>query len=202
MVPVLISSDEIKKNIKGYHPEKASQFHKKSAQLADKKFQKTIKDIDTIYLMCGGSASGKTEFLSEYLDDFEGIIFDGTLSTLEGAKIKIKKIQRAKKKPIICAVFPDDLKRAFDAFLHRDRKFDDEHFYRTHSGSRKTLLWIAQNYLDVEIRIYESSYSKDKYKRKSDIIFDQLIFKSRKQCIEFLKDFQYTEGQILKLVHP
>ncbi|MDE2024935.1 MAG: DUF2188 domain-containing protein [Patescibacteria group bacterium] len=60
----------------------------------------------------------------------------------------------AKKTPIIYTVIPDDLKRAFVAFLNRDRKFSDTHFYKTHSGSRKTLLWIAQNNPAVRAYIY------------------------------------------------
>src|SRR5437667_7512755 len=58
--------------------------------------------------------------------------------------------------PVIYSVIPDDLGRAFTAFLHRERKFSDSHFYRTHSGSRKTLLWVAKNYPDVEVNLIES----------------------------------------------
>ena len=71
------------------------------------------------------------------------------------ADIKLKKIQEAGRLPIIYAVIPDDLKRAFIAFLNRDRKFSDTHFYKTHSGSRKTLLWIAKNYPKYEELIKE-----------------------------------------------
>lgn len=194
--PTIISIDESKKQISGYAPHKAEEFHKESAKLANKSFDSALKSSSDgeVILMCGGSASGKTEFLSVYLDNFQGIVFDSTLPTIQGAEIKLKKIIKAKKKPIVCAIFPDDIKRAFNAFLFRDRKFSDEHFYKTHSGSRKTLLWILENYPQVEIRIYESSYPKN------SLIFKEIIFQNEKERVEFLKKNQYTEGDILNLV--
>lgn len=84
-------------------------------------------------MLSGGSASGKTEFLSTQLVQKDYIILDATLATLTGAKIKIKKIIKTRNIPVIYAVIPDDLRRAFVAFLNRDRKFSDTHFYTTHS---------------------------------------------------------------------
>lgn len=196
MNPILISIDDLKKSFPGYHPAKAENFHTAAVKIADKYFAQSLKKLQgkLVILMSGGSASGKTEFLSEYLDNFDGIIYDGTLSTIEGAKIKIRKIQTALKKASVYAVFPDDLRRAFSAFLHRDRKFSDTHFYRTHSGSRKTLLWIAESFPDVEIKIYQSFYKNE------TLLFREFVFESRLEMIEFLKKNQYTETEILKNV--
>ena len=194
--PELISADEVKKTFEGYHPSKVEKFHTRSAKVADRMFEASLKKNPEreVYLMCGGTASGKTEFLSEYLDTFDGIVFDGTLATPEGALIKIKKIQKAKKIPIICAVLPQDLKVAFTAFLHRDRKFSDAHFYRTHAGARKTLLWIAENMPEVELRLYESSYVDKK------MAFEAFVSKNHTQQIEFLRNIQYTEQEVIKLI--
>ncbi len=194
--PIIISIDESKKQILGYTPHKAEDFQKESAQLANKNFDVALKRSfdDEVILMCGGSASGKTEFLSVYLSGFNGIIFDSTLPTIHGAEIKIRKIVKAKKKPIICAIFPDDIKRAFIAFLGRDRKFSDAYFYKTHSGSRSTLLWVLENHPEVEIRIYESSY------QKGNLLFKEVIFSHEKERIEFLNNNQYTENDILNLI--
>ena len=194
--PILISIDESKRQIVGYAPERAEEFQEESARLANKSFEKALKSSNwnEVILMSGGSASGKTEFLSEHLNEFEGIIFDGTLPTIKGAEIKIKEIKKAKKKPIICAVLPDDLKRAFVAFLGRDRKFSDEYFYKTHSGARNTLLQIARTHPEVEIRIYESSY------RGATLFFQKIVFRSSQELIEFLEKSQYTEDEILNLV--
>ena len=134
--------------------------------------------------------------LQEYLEDYKGIVFDGTLPTSEGAKIKIKKIEKVNKIPVIYSVVPDDLLRAFVAFLNRDRKFQDIHFYRTHSGSRKTFLWIAENCKNIKIKIFESSYSK-----KQNMIFSELIFDNKKQELEYLKDIQMAEDEIIKFVN-
>lgn len=143
----IISADEIKKQLPNYSPTQAEVFHRESARLADKLFSEQLKKskYKTVILLNGGTASGKSEFLSGRLKTKMCIILDATLATELGAQNKLRQIFKAKKKAIIYAVIPDDLKRAFDAFLHRDRKFSDAHFYKTHSGSRKTILWIADN---------------------------------------------------------
>jgi len=194
---MIISSDEIKKQLKGYHPKKAEVYHRQSARLADKKFEQALKEYQNsqVILMNGGSASGKTEFVRSYLDDFKSIVFDGTLSTIEGAKIKIKKILKYKKDLSVYSVFPDNLLQAFVAFLHRDRQFSDNHFYRTHSGARKTLLWITNNYPQVKIRIFESSYSK-----QEEMIFKEMIFKDKEERVKFLENNQYTEKAIIDII--
>lgn len=196
-MPVVISADEIKKKLPDYSPEKAELFHRESAKLADKEFEVVIKKnpFKEVILLSGGAASGKTEFLVTQLSRRKCVVFDATLDTIERAKIKIRNIIKKKKKPIIYAVVPDDLKRAFIAFLNRDRKFSDEHFYRTHSGSRKTLLWIARNYANVKINIVESSYTKDQI-----LEFAKVKFNSRKQMINYLSRLQLTESDIISIV--
>lgn len=47
-----------------------------------------------------------------------------------------------------------------NSFLQRERKFPDEHFYRTHAQSRKTLLQLAMSDLDVEIALYENDLTE------------------------------------------
>ena len=194
---LIISADEIKKKLPAYSPEKAEFFHRESAKLADKEFEIALKKnpFREVILISGGSASGKTEFLVTQLNRKRCIIFDATLDTIERAKIKIRNILRRKKKPIIYAVIPDDLKRAFIAFLNRDRKFSDEHFYRTHAGSRKTLLWIALNYTNVKINIIESSYTKDQI-----LQFAKIRLNKRKQMINYLSRLQLSESDIISLV--
>lgn len=93
---MLISADEIKKRIKGYDPEKSEKHHSESARIADDDFKNALQTVQgcDVILMNGGSASGKTEFISEYLDSYLGIVFDGTLSTAEGARTKIKNMKK------------------------------------------------------------------------------------------------------------
>ncbi len=194
---VVVSADEIKKELAGYSPDKSEEFHHESAQKADKQFDKALKDVvyKEVVLLNGGTASGKTEFLSTQLESKNYLILDATLSSEKGADIKLRKIVKAKKKPIVFSVIPDDLKRAFIAFLNRDRKFSDTHFYKTHSGSRKTLLWIAENCPEVEVNVVESSYD-----RNQNLQFKRIEFSSRKNMIDFLQSIQRTEDEILKEV--
>lgn len=192
---VVISADEIKKKLTDYSPEKAEAFHRESARIADREFERCLKDVGfgQVILMSGGAASGKTEFLATHLANRKKcLILDATLSTEQGANIKLKKIIKAKKGPIIYAVIPDELKRAFVAFLHRDRKFSDTHFYKTHSGSRRTLLWIANNYPHIEINVVESSYLKGR-----KLQFSRIKFDSKRLLISYLNRLQVTEAGII-----
>lgn len=194
---VIISADEIKKELPNYSPEKAEEFHHESAVKADKIFMKALKEQSYVctILLSGGTASGKTEFLYTHLNRKKCIILDATLSTELGAKNKLRQILRAGKIPIVYAVIPDDLKRAFIAFLNRDRKFSDSHFYKTHSGSRRTLLWIARNYPEVEINVIESSYTS-----ASKLQFSQIYFDERQTLLTFLAEKQMTESDIIAFV--
>jgi hypothetical protein len=65
----LISADDLKKTLPGYSPEKSEQFHSESAHLADKQFEQALKSRPekTVILMAGGTASGKSEYVSAYL---------------------------------------------------------------------------------------------------------------------------------------
>ena len=191
---IIISADEIKKDLPNYSPDKAEEFHHESATRADKLFAEALRKspFRDVILLSGGTASGKTEFLITQLRSIDCIIMDATLSTELGAKNKIRQVIKANKVPIIYAVVPDDLKRAFIAFLNRDRKFSDSHFYKTHSGSRKTLLWTASNYPAVEINIIESSYSIGK-----KLQFSQIKFDNRRKLIKYLKNKQMTESGII-----
>ena len=118
-MPIIISADELKKELPNYSPEKSEEFHHESAKRADKLFDQALKNKEykDVILLSGGTASGKTEFLSTQLVQKDCIILDATLATINGAEIKIKKIIRAGKIPTIYAVIPDDLKRAFIAFF-------------------------------------------------------------------------------------
>jgi hypothetical protein len=180
----------------GYDPEHSEKTHKKSAQLADKKYADALKNRpeNTVILMSGGTASGKTEYISAYLRRKKAIIFDGTLPTFHGAKIKIRKARKKNKKIEIHAVLPINLETAFLAFLNRDRKFPPEHFFRTHSSSRNTLLEVAKYFPDTPVKIFFSEYMG--YGIKTDTKFIELFIPNRGTMIDFLENNQYTEREI------
>jgi hypothetical protein len=193
---IIISADELKKTIPGYDPTQSHLVHAQSAKMADALYAKTIKEsnLKKVVLLSGGAASGKTEFMSEYLADELCIIMDGTLPSLEGARIKTRGARKYGKRVTVVAVWPADLRVAFAAFLQRDRKFPDEHFYRTHAQSRKTLLEIAQSDLDVEIKLYENQFED------GGLTFYEYTFDTEEQLIEKLEQSQYTEQEIVNLI--
>ncbi len=193
----IISADEIKKQLPNYSPERAGEVHRESAKIADTEFELALRGekYKNVILLNGGTASGKTEFISTQLINEDSIIFDATQSTELGAKTKISKVLKAGKTPIIYSVILDDLKRAFIAFLNRDRKFSDVYFYQTHSGSRKTIQWIAKNYLDITIVIIESSYTPSQ-----SLQFAKLPFEDRSKLIDYLDGIQMSEDDIISEV--
>jgi len=198
--PFIIAADEIKPCFPKYSEKNASKFHTESTKLADKIFENAVKFIpQKVVILGGGAASGKTEYLSQFIQEFGsfgGIFFDGTLPTLEGARIKIKNVLKNQRKLEINFVFPKNIQEAFLAFTNRRRQFSDEHFYRTHSNSRKTILKIAEEYPNVKIRLIENSFTKN----IETMLFEEKIFSSKKQQIDFLRNFQYSEDEIIKKI--
>lgn len=196
--PIVIEVDAFKEKIAEYDPKKPEAVHTQSARLADQAFMDALKNSHhlIVILMCGGSASGKSEFASSQLSDTHAIIFDSTLSTVKGAKIKIRNSQKAKKKVQVYAIIPDDLSRAFAAFLERERKVPPRVFFETHSGSRKTLLWICKNKPSVEINLFESTTKRDKLSMR------RLQFDSRDGFKGYLESIQLTLGEVEALTLP
>jgi hypothetical protein len=194
---IIISADELKENFEGYSPDFAEEFHHISTVLADKKFSKELKRYlgQHVVLMNGGTASGKSEFIATQLEKSSLLIFDATLSTVLGARNKIREIQKRKKQPVVYAIIPRDLKRAYKAFLNRERKFSVLHFFRTHSESRKTVLWIAENKPEVRIQIFESFYLF-----QNNMQFDEEPFASRNELVAYLSQKQIEDADIIKAV--
>jgi len=192
----IISADNIKKTLPGYNPEKSELFHRESARLADNSYTKAVKERPEplVILMAGGTASGKSEYVSAYLHDVDAIVFDGTLPSSTGAEIKIKKALKASKQIEIHCVLPKSFFVAFTAFLNRDRKFPNEHFYRTHSATRKTVLAVAKQFSDIVIKIIISDVQNSE--KSPTMEFLELNFPNREALIEFLQLAQYTEDSI------
>ena len=192
----VISSDTIKGTLPGYNPRLAGDLHDRSTELADQAYETALHNRPerTVILMSGGSASGKSEYVSVYLRRRRAIISDGTSSTFSRAKRKIEKALDAGKKVEVHAIWPNELLTAFIAFLNRERQFPVEHFYRTHSHSRKTLLEIARNFPNIPITLISSDYRPTR--EKQGMLFRQLIDRDREQLIEYITDNQYTEEEI------
>ncbi len=77
--------------------------------------------------------------------------------------------------------------------MQRDRKFPSEHFFKKHASARQVLLWIAQNYFEVEVRLYRNYY------KKGGLDFTEVLFESRKKLIEYINKNQYNEEEIANL---
>jgi hypothetical protein len=137
---MLIEVDSFKKDISGYSPKKSELFHKESGKLADGEFISQLKTsrYKKVVFMAGGTASGKTEFATSYLNTKDRLVYDGTLKNYDGFKVKLDKIKRyAKNKPSIRIIFilPEQWIKAFEVFLSRERQMALSTFFETHTKS-------------------------------------------------------------------
>ncbi len=165
---MIIEVDEYKKQVVGYDANKSEEFHLESAKLADKDFTNCLKSkkYSRIIFMAGGTASGKTEFASSYLTHKDQLVYDGTLKSFDGFKIKLERIKRYDKnnsKVKVVFILPADWVKAFQVFLKRERKMRNETFFETHVKSKLTVVKILKE-TKIRVEIYVSDYDDGKDK--------------------------------------
>jgi hypothetical protein len=196
MPALLIDIDKYKEKLSGYRPENAEDYHIVSANLADTDFDEAVKSrlYDKVYFLCGGSAVGKSEFVSSYLIKDEVLIFDSTFSSHTGVKAKLSKTK--KYEITVFFIQPKNLLSCFLSFKGRKRQFDHKHFVRTHAGSREMALFILQKYKHVNVRCFVSEL--DFYQKMS---YEEIIVE-REGLIQSLKNNQLTKEIISSIIKP
>lgn len=163
---MIIEVDEYKKQVVGYDANKSEEFHLESAKLADKDFTNCLKSkkYRRVIFMAGGTASGKTEFASSYLTHKDQLVYDGTLKSFDGFKIKLERIERYDKnnsKIKVVLIIPLDWVKSFEAFLKRERKMKNVIFFETQIKSKLTVVKILRN-TKVRVEIFVSRYEEGK----------------------------------------
>ena len=193
MKAIIIDMDEIKKTFPGYNLKNPNKHHEKSSTLAKGAFQIALdsSQYQRVILMGGGSASGKTEFISSELVGEKAIIFDGTLGGVNSTEKKIKKAHDGKKKVEVCAIIPENIVDTFNAFVLRKRRVPVKIFFKTHSDFRKTLLWLIQKYPNIHIRIIQN-----KGLHKGTLIMDEIEFTSKSDRDNFILNCQIDKDEI------
>lgn len=174
---MIIEVDEYKKQLPGYNPDNSEDFHRDSAKLADKDFEKHLKSgkYKKIIFMAGGTASGKTEFARSYLTHSDQLVYDGTLRNIEGLVVKLQKAPRNIQIEVIL-IIPENIEKSLSAFLSRERKMKLETFFETHIKSKITVAKILQKQIikdfKIDVKIYASYVSEG----ERDIQFEMLTF--------------------------
>lgn len=163
---MIIEVDEYKKKVAGYNPNKSEEFHLESAKLADKDFTDCLKSkkYKRIIFMAGGTASGKTEFASSYLIHKDQLVYDGTLKSFDGFKVKLQRIERYDKNDSsvkVVLIMPFDWVKSFEAFLKRERKMNNVTFFETQIKSKLAVANILRN-TKVRVELFVSSYEEGK----------------------------------------
>ena len=123
--------------------------------------------------MAGGTASGKTEFARSYLTHSNQLVYDGTLKSFDGLKVKLDKIKRYTKivpKLKIVFIIPNSIEQSFEVFRARERKMHDSVFFDTHMKSALTISKILSE-TNFRVEIYSSELDREiqklNYKRLS-----------------------------------
>jgi adenosyl cobinamide kinase/adenosyl cobinamide phosphate guanylyltransferase len=165
---MIIEVDEYKKKVAGYDATKSEEFHLESAKLADKEFTDSLKSkkYKRIIFMAGGTASGKTEFASSYFIHKDQLVYDGTLKSFDGFKIKLERIERYdknKSKIKVVLIIPYEWTRAYDAFKTRERKMKDLVFFDTQVRSRMCVARILRE-TKIRVEVYFSVFDEKREK--------------------------------------
>lgn len=192
---MIIEVDEYKKKVPNYDPEQSELFHRESAKLADKDFEKHLKTgrYSEVIFMAGGAASGKTEFCVSYLMSDNVLVYDGTLKNFDGFKIKLSNIKRcAKNKPDskVILIIPDNWKQAFEIFLSRERKMKIETFFDTHIRSK---IAVARVLLETEINV--EIFTSKPVENELKLSFSRNIIQNRNnaasELLQVARDLHY-----------
>ncbi len=183
---MIIEVDEYKSKVENYNPNNSEDFHIESAKLADADFINCLKSkkYKRIIFMAGGTASGKTEFASQFLNKKDQLVYDGTLKSFEGFNVKLDKIKRYDKnnsKVKVVLIIPKDWVKSFDAFLTRERKMSPQIFFETHIKSKVSVAEILLK-TKIKLEIYVSVPREDKDK------IDFVLMKRRFGRISAAKD--------------
>lgn len=201
-MPTIIDIDSYKEKIPGYNPNKAGDVHTESAKMADQEFRLAItekpKKYKKVIFLCGGSATGKTEFIKNYFKNEPNstLIFDSTFSGEQGMKSKLSKVKNKFDEVFVVLIQPADMISAFITFMSRNRKFHHNHFIKTHSGSRFVALKVLENYPMEDFRYFVSSLDEDK-----KMIFTETT-SDRDSLLELVKSEQITEDELEGLINP
>lgn len=164
LIGMIIEVDEYKKKVIGYEANRSEEFHLESAKLADKDFTDCLKskNYKRIIFMAGGTASGKTEFASSYITHKDQLVYDGTLKSFDGFRVKLQRIGRYDKNNSsvkVVLIMPLDWVKSFEAFLKRERKMKNSTFFETQIKSKMTVAKILRN-TKIRVEIFVSRYEE------------------------------------------
>jgi hypothetical protein len=203
---MIIEVDEYKKKVAGYDATKSEEFHLESAKLADSDFTQSLKSqkYKRIIFMAGGTASGKTEFASSYFIHKDQLVYDGTLKSFDGLKVKLERIERYAKnkcKVKVVLIIPYDWTRAYDVFKARERKMKDVTFFDTHIRSRLCIARVLRE-KKIRVEIYFSFFDEKRgklfYKRISGITSRQQRAKILDELSKELRSVAHKNGVVLE----
>ena len=171
--------------------------------MANNAFEDGIKsgNYDSVILMCGGSASGKTEYINTQLLNRNVIIVDSTLSYIDSITIKLQKIKN-KMKIVVIFIRPASLLSCFTIFLNRKRLFHYSHFVRTHSGARQVFLHILENFTDIECKYFISELSPFEDLLKGSKVGFLEVDLTRQEMIQAILNTQISQEEINKIIEP
>jgi len=189
----VIDTDELRKTLPGFKEGLEPEFHSASSKLTEDVFQEAIKrpEFEEVTFVAGGSGSGKSEvYVSRAKRNPKEIIMDGTLADYEKAARRIKEAQKAGKKVKIQAVLADieDAKKFAKKRTEKTGRVTPEDvLVEKHNQSRSTLLRLAKENPDLEIRVIENMPEGSM----------SVLFKGRDDLLDYLTASQISPGDAI-----
>ena len=179
-------------------------------------FERSLKENDnqTVKFTAGGGGSGKTELVQEGItQDFNGILFDGTLSKLEKANKKIDQVLREGKDVEIYGIMPrpeSAWKFALKREISTGRGVPIDVFVDAHMGFVDTMIDLVKNRKDISLHlkdtrnVFEKRIAKEMPFISDDersamlkkLLDAKKAFGTREELIEKLKNTKLSEKAI------
>lgn len=154
-----------------------------------------------VRLTSGGPASGKTDFvLGPATRDFDGVVYDSTLSDYKTALDRIKVVNDAGKEVEIYAILPDVEKARYFALQRAQktgRDVPEDFFIKTHIGAPNTLQRLLE---DGVVRPDQVKLVDTRQLSKEDIlrkVADGSIY--AEDPLALLRQAEYNEANVKQL---
>lgn len=146
--PIVIGSDEMKDHFgKDYTPAAHEALYSPATRDLYKELVSKVNN-DTVRITFGGPGSGKTDFaLARAAHDFDGVIYDSTLSDFKTAVEKIRIAHQAGKKVELFGILPDVEKARYFSLKREGesgRGVPHDYFVKAHVGSPETVARLME----------------------------------------------------------
>jgi hypothetical protein len=192
----VISADKLKDIYGDYDPANARKYSKESVELFDEVLQSN--ENPTVKFSGGIPGSGKTDFLiSEMKKDFDGVIFDTTMSNYSSVRSLIERVVKAGKIPELNYVIQNpEVSWGFvqSRAQRTGREVDLDYFIDKASELPVTLKRILEEFPKIKVRIKDLRDIDTREEALNTPILDSI--NNKKAIFDIINNLEYNKDSI------